>query len=196
MNLDTMMVKFLLEHATSFEWSIQGLGMLRLYLDKATRLHVWSPMAKRPEVTTLHDHPWDFTSQIVSGRLTNVRYMPDTLPAHAHPFNYMRQQIVCGPGGGVDAEPDPVHLFLCEAKTYWPGDLYYQHAEDIHESLPEPGTVTVITREFKKDTEHAHVFYPIEREWVSAEPRIATPDEVSRITGEALDLWDRWHTRR
>jgi hypothetical protein len=37
------LVKNILEKATSYKWSLQGFGMLRLYLSKDVRMHVWHP---------------------------------------------------------------------------------------------------------------------------------------------------------
>jgi hypothetical protein len=54
---------------------------------------------------------------------------------------------------------------------------------------PNPGTVTIVERRFKADTEHAFVFYPRNEKWVSAEPRPATPEEVITITQIALRRW-------
>lgn len=190
------LVKFILENADRFPWSIQGLGMLRLYLSPAVRLHVWSGEAKRPDVSTRHDHPWDFESTIVSGYITNVLYRftfrapfvdTDELSGFE---NYMEQQIVCGPGGGMDAEPKPVELSIDHVRTYGPGETYSQDRNAIHESQPTDGTVTIIRRRAYKDTEHAHVYYRIGTIWVSAEPREATSAEVEHITQRALAVWD------
>lgn len=180
------MTHHLLSNAEKFEWSIQGLGMLRLYLRPDFRLHVWDGEAKVTSVSTMHDHPWGFESTILSGEILNVLYS-------AHPIqhrpNYMKQQILCGPGGGVAAPPTMIELHPLSSKFYKRGDVYTQVPEEIHESIPADGTITVIQRFFEEDTEHANVFYPIGSSWVSAEPRVATLDEVRRITTRALELW-------
>lgn len=177
---------FILRNALKFEWSIQGLGMLRLYLNPAQRLHVWSREAKRSDVSTIHDHPWDFESLVISGSIDNLIFeqMPRGLP-------HFRQRILCGPGGGVDGAPEEVGLICRMRTTYYPDDSYVQRAEVIHESDPTEGTVTLITRTFRPDTEHANVFYEAGKTWVSAEPRVATMAEIERVTGSALARWQK-----
>lgn len=181
-----VLVKHFLENALDFEWSIQGLGMLRLYLDKEWRLHVWADEARTPDVSTIHDHPWGFRSLIISGAIRNVTYIETGVGE-----SYMKQQIVCGPGGGVAALPALTALKPQFERLYKSGWSYAQTSEEIHESQPEDGSVSLIQRMFKADTEHAHVFYRHAEgvTWVSAEPRVATPDEVARITQNALSKW-------
>lgn len=181
-----VLVKRLLEDALDHEWSIQGLGMLRLYLNKEWRLHVWADEARVKDVSTIHDHPWGFTSQIISGQIRNITYVETGVGD-----SYMKQQIVCGPGGGVAALPSLTALKQQFDRTWRAGATYSQTAEEIHESQPDDGSVSLIQRRFAADTEHAHVFYRHEQgvTWVSAEPRVATPMEVVRITQNALAKW-------
>ncbi len=185
MDLARPLVRFILEHAASFEWSLQGLGMLRLYLSPVYRLHVWSRAHQRPGVTTLHDHPWHFKSTVLSGWIDNLLY-----EERSGGLPYMRQEIVCGPHGDVSALPEPVDLICTRRITVPAGLTYLQHAEQIHETQFADGTVSMIRRTFRKDTEHAHVFYERGKEWVSAVPRAATPDEVRVITQAALERWE------
>lgn len=186
------LVKKVLENPEGFEWSLQGLGMLRLYLsdDKSIRLHVWSGEHVVEDVSTLHTHPWNFTSLVVSGQLLNRRWYNVMTPdALAHP-THMCQSILCGEGGGLVGEPTPVHLVPDPLELYVPGSTYQQHAHEIHDSMPEDGTVTVIKRSFLNDVDHANVYWPAGEEWVSAEPRRATPTERNSICDRALARWE------
>lgn len=182
--MNKVWARFILNNALKFQWSIQGLGMLRLYLNPDQRLHVWSREAKRTDVSTIHDHPWDFKSQIISGAIDNLIFeqMPQGLP-------HFRQRILCGPGGGIDGAPEEVGLICRSRKTYQAGESYAQQAQVIHESDPAEGTVTLITRTFRPDTEHANVFYEAGKTWISAEPRAATMTEIERVVGSALVRW-------
>lgn len=65
--MNKLLVKAVLEHAQVYTWQLQGLGMLRLYLNKATRLHVWHSGFSVPGASTIHTHPWDFKSEVVAG---------------------------------------------------------------------------------------------------------------------------------
>lgn len=181
-------VRSILEHADQFSWSLQGFGMLRCYLgtDKATRLHVWDDRYTVPNVSVIHDHPWDFESMIISGRVRNIRYAEHL--AGLTPTHHV-QRIVCGQGGCALERLDNVRLTVRSDRTLVAGDEYTQHADELHESQPSRGAVTLIHRRFRADTERARVLFPVGTEWVSAEPRAATAQEVSDICGYALSVW-------
>lgn len=183
-----LLVRKILEEPASHRWSIQGLGMLRLYLSPNVRLHVWNPQAphKVAEVSEPHNHPWHFTSFVVAGVITNWLYLPD-----AAGDLYHAGVIECGPNPsqyGAQGKHD-VRLRQ-ESSVYTPGASYSMRAETIHRSDPTPGTVTICTREPLPDPDHATVCWPHGTEWVSAEPRLATPDEVRDITRLALQRMD------
>lgn len=178
-------IKQILEKAEHYEWSLQGFGMLRLYLTKETRLHVWSDSHTVPNVSDIHDHPWNFRSTVVAGELRNYRFTPVERGAS----RFLTRRILCGPGGCVMGEPAYVNLYEGVREIYFEGDDYYQGASEIHRSEPIDGTVTIITRAFLDDSDHANVFWRPGEEWVSAEPRPATPEEIKAITGNALRMW-------
>jgi hypothetical protein len=163
-------------------WSLQGFGMLRLYLTKEIRLHVWDSTYQVPNVSLLHDHPWDFTSVVIAGHMENRLYSQ----GHGTPFQYAT--ILCGPGAGQKTEPQSILLYEYRSEQLDPGCIYHQAAEDIHASFPAPGTVTVVERFFKPDAEHARVFWPMGEQWVSAEPRPATNQEVMSICRKVVGL--------
>lgn len=183
------LVQHLLEHPQSAEWTLQGFGMLRCYLRPEVRLHVWDSAFRAPDVSDLHTHPWDFRSLVVAGRVRNYRFVEsDGTSVESHgAIPRRRQTIRCGEGGGLVGEP--VDVFLTEQPTevFEEGESYVQRAEEIHRSLPEDGTVTIIEREFKDDTEHAFVYF--QGEWVTAEPRPATDAEVQQILSGSLARW-------
>lgn len=183
-------VKTILEKANQFEWSLQGLGMLRLYLSKEVRLHIWDSRYAVPNVSTIHNHPWSFTSEIIAGAVINVLFrkvMPlnnGQAPDYAKP--YMTAVLQCGPGGCVKTEPERVMLQQYQQRVYEPGDYYEQKDFEIHQSLPRESTVTIVNRVFNADPDHASVFWPEGTNWVSAEPRTATAVEVQDITQASL----------
>jgi hypothetical protein len=182
-------VQYLMK-ATEHKWSLQGFGMLRLYVSKRERLHVWHSQYRTENVTLLHTHPWHFTSEVFSGWIRNQIYQPVETPfiynyGSKVPL-YQRQSIVCGPGGCAIGEKKNVYLRKLSEQTYMRGERYSHLAEEIHSTEYGDGTVTLITRTFLEDTEHAYVYIPDKEEWVSAEPREATKEEVEAITGYAL----------
>lgn len=192
------LVHDLLKNHGSYRWSLQGFGMLRAYISKELRVHVWNRSFAVPNVTTIHDHPWHFESVVVAGTIVNTRYRvrpchhtDEQVAALRLRAPFIEAQIICGTGGGnkpatLRAGGRRVWLDPLEPTTYGPGDTYRQQAQEIHHTSYADGTVTLVSREFLEDTEHAHVFFKIDEEWVSAEPRDATPDEVQAIVERAL----------
>lgn len=181
------LVQQILEEPMEHDWTIQGLGMLRMYLDegRTLRLHVWSDAARYENVSELHTHPWDMLSQIVVGELRQHRFVPSLDDEVTH----MCQKILCGEGGGLCDAPRPVGLRAMLPEEYVSGDTYRQLWWEIHRSEPMDGTVTCVKREFTSDPDHAYVFWPAGEEWVTAEPRPATEEEVLALTENALEKW-------
>ncbi len=178
-------IRSILERPLAFEgWSLQGFGMLRLYLTKEVRLHVWDSRFMVPNVSLMHTHPWDFTSYVVAGSIENWRMEQDEMGWH-----YLYSTIQCGPGGGIRSEPASINLVRDTTEVIREGSEYHQAAEEIHESHPLDGTVTVVERVFKADTEHAKVFWAAHTHWVSAEPRKASEQEVESICHRSLAAW-------
>jgi hypothetical protein len=168
------------------EWTLQGFGMLRTYLDDKHeyRLHVWSEEHAVDKVSTIHTHPWDFSSTIVAGHLKDIAYK------RVQDHNRMlEQQILGGEGGGLKGDPIEVGLLTTTVLTLSEGSSYSHNAADIHESRPADGTVTLIKRCFGPDVDHASVFWNKRETWVSAEPKPATWFETHKITQNALKKW-------
>ena len=185
MSMEKALVKEILSHAANFDWSVQGFGMFRLYLGgKATRLHVWDSRFRAISVSDIHDHPWDFESQIVAGRLVNKRLVE----TNAEP-NFTYSTIQCGAMACTMTPSKYVSLRWETPETYGEGATYKQHHSEIHVSEPLDGTVSIIRRTFGEDTEHARVFWPVGTSWVDAKPRPATVVEVLYMSRQSLELW-------
>jgi hypothetical protein len=192
------LVKLVIEGSHHDQWTLQGLGMFRLYLSETDRLHVWNEEFSFPGASTIHDHPWDFDSLIIAGRLWNRLYKlpskegePDFYSNNRMPFRHAI--IKCGTGGSLVGEEGlPVELWECSPSGYFPGDRYSQNAEEVHETHTLPGTVTIVRRRFRKDRDrdHANVFWR-KGEWGSAEPRQATENEVKTMKVSALEMLER-----
>lgn len=183
------LVQNMLEHPERHDWSLQGLGMLRTYLDAdhRLRLHVWTEAGANEGVSELHTHPWDFTSIVIAGEVINRIYIKEL--SGAGDKEWQEQTIRCGEGGGLVGEPEIVKLTEKPLERYGSGETYSQYARQIHQSSPADGTVTIIKRTFGKDTEHAYVYFPVGDEWVTAEPRPATDEEAKTICDNALGKW-------
>jgi hypothetical protein len=190
-DLTASQVLFLLKHPFNLEWSIQGFGMLRAYLadDQIYRLHIWDTEQMSVEdVSTVHDHPWDLDSRIISGELRNQRYERNPIGDGKEAW----KAVLIRTGEGGHPMHPPVDWFLrrLPTETYEPGDRYHQDAPEIHESLPSRGCVTVVKRTFSRPRDIATSLYRNTPEWVSAEPRPATMEEIYHFTNLALANWN------
>lgn len=190
-DLTASQVLSILKDPRDLEWSIQGFGMLRAYLapDQVYRLHIWDTRQMAVEdVSTVHDHPWDLDSRIISGMLCNQRY--ERNPTGDGKEAWKAVLIRTGEGGHPMHPPVDWFLRRKPVETYHPSSCYHQDAPEIHESLPSRGCVTVVKRTFSRPRDIATSLYRGTPEWVSAEPRPATPLEVEHFTTLALEHWN------
>lgn len=177
-----LLLRKILENPSGLDWSIQGFGMLRLYLSKEIRLHLWNSQFSVPGVSLIHTHPWDFESEVIVGEIENTRYLRD-LEGVSHGCAVIR----CGSGGGILQTLPRVGLRAGPPEYYRAGTRYVQKAEEIHQSKPSDGTVTVVSRKFRPDADHALVFWE-SGDWVTAEPRQATRVEINTFVATSLAL--------
>lgn len=173
--------KTILENRHSFEWSVQGFGMLRLYLPNNARFHVWDRRLQVPNVSLVHDHlQWALHSLIVSGVMRNTRYSE----GRGEPYHWAQFKA------GYDAKQlHDAETMLIEpqrSEVYLPGDAYQQLPNEVHESFPIDGTITIMHKTPTADGETARIFWPAGTQWVSAEPRKATGDEIESVCTRAL----------
>ena len=198
--LTRALVKNILKCPLGFKWSVQGLGMLRMYLDdkQRYRLHIWDSSLRVPNVSPIHDHPWHLNSLIVSGVLHQQRYIigdkihPYVLRyADSYPVENLRMSVIkCGEGAFTKTDPVVVKALQQGKETYFPGETYAQYKDEVHESMAEDGAVTIVDRTFAEDRESARVFWRGDGGWVDAAPRRATDDEILRVTQKALEGFD------
>jgi hypothetical protein len=175
-------------------WTVQGFGFLRTYFGppenpKSFRLNLWDSKFTVPNVSTIHDHPWDFSSLIVAGMFINQRYTvsdPETYIAREATHHFTT--IKTGTGGGLEKSPvEYCTLVPISHERYDVGDTYSQRAAEIHETVFKDGSVTLNER--VGDTQHARVFWPVGTDWVDAMPRQATDEEVSGAVFRSLRDW-------
>lgn len=164
---------YLLAHPLDFPWSVQGLGMLRLYLNDRDRLNIWHNDG-RIGASPIHDHYWGFQSFILAGKLINLRYIQSE---DGEPKT--RFKIITGEGTIVLEGPEDDKLKLVSMWSYYPGETYTQIPADIHETHFIDGTITVIRRtQYLEQRDRANVWTDRGMPYVSAEPRTATKDEI------------------
>jgi hypothetical protein len=178
-----LLVENILRHPTEFDWSVQGLGMMRVYLAPQVRLHVWDRALLVPGASPLHTHPWDFASTVVAGRMVNARF------TEGAGEEWNKVTIKCGENACTVGEAEVVRLLAGPYEIYGETAKYQQKSTEIHWSQPEDGTVTIVERVVKGDPDHASVYWRGRGGWVDAKPRPATPDEVLAVTDRALKTW-------
>lgn len=187
-NFIRLLVENILRNPKEFQWTVQGLGMMRLYLSQEVRLHIWDSSLKIPGVSPIHDHPWDLESTIVVGKMKQHRY---TVPTYreqvTETFKYAK--IKCGEEACTMEEPKEIELVENLLEVYPEGQVYRQKKDEIHISLPEDGTVTLVKRTFHEDRDHALVFWRGKGGWVDAVPRNAKISEVEEVCNRSLQTW-------
>jgi hypothetical protein len=177
--LNKALVLTLLQHAEDFPWRMQDIGLMALRLDdrREYRLHVWDPSGCIGE-PPIHDHPYDFTSTIIAGELTNSRYDEDPTGDE-----YVRFRYSAGAEDG--RRSDPVRLSSTTTR-FTEGNQYGQVARELHASWQAPGSVTVI-RCIWVDAPDLTVCVRNESSWRSGQGRDATRQEIKRFTANALE---------
>jgi hypothetical protein len=173
------LARTILEQGADHPWTMQGIGLMALRLDdqRIHRLHVWDPERSVGE-PPIHDHPYDFTSIVVAGTLTNTRYTEDSTGD-----TYRRERYSLP----VESTRRTDHVNLVGTSTvHGAGARYHQLAHELHDSRQVAGTVTIIRCVWHDPAELTVCLRP-EAPWVSGQSRPATASEVERITAQALD---------
>jgi hypothetical protein len=138
----------------------------------------------------IHDHPWSFNSLIVCGKLINWTYEVGPESWSMGQAYWMRR---LKPGiGTMQIAPDEKvvlrQLSSPASGVYYAGDSYYQPWDMVHETAYDDGTITINARVRQGRPDEARVFFRKGDEWVSAEPRRATPDEIEMVCAKALEV--------
>lgn len=176
-------IKGILKNAENFKWSLQGFGMLRLYLSESVRLHVWDDRYRVKDVSDIHTRPWDFHSTVIAGFITDNVY--EFYPG-GEEYSYSR--MLAGENAHLKGGTMPIELKR-SFKLYGENGTYNHSLDDIHNTHYQNGSVTLVARRFFNDRDHASVFWRKGKEWVDARPRPATNEEVKNICGYSLETW-------
>jgi len=192
LNVQAAMVRAILEKHHAYEWTVQGFGFIRTKLADVGRIHVWNSRLAVPKVSTMHTHPWPLKSTIISGELINQRFriaLHEEQREDEPGMPYLHSRIKTGEGGGLIGDVTPVEIVSLCPEVYIAGQSYEQAPYEIHRSIPQDGTVTLLERPQGPPLEEASVFWPAGTEWVSAEPRVAYPADIRPVIEYALNRW-------
>lgn len=177
----------ILDNAAKLDWSVQGFGMLRLYVRDFGRIHIWDSALRYPGVSMIHNHSWDLSSTVVIGAVHNTRYTivdpecPDAKP-------YAGKRMITGYHcSTVEEFAVPTFLVQRPAEHYRAGMVYAQFAHEIHRTDAVDGTVTLMSRK-EDENGQADIFWPVGEQWGTAKPRKATDSEIVAARLKALAL--------
>lgn len=188
MNIQAALVKSILEQWRSYTWTVQGFGFIRTKIADVGRIHIWDSSLAIARVSTAHTHPWPLHSTIISGELINQRFRIATSDKVG--LSYQHQRIQTGEGGGLTGEPEAVQIVPLPPESYWQGDSYKQKPDEIHRSVAQDGTVTLMTRPQGPPLEEASVYWPTGTNWVSAEPKPIEAWRIELVVNYALARWN------
>ena len=103
---------------------------------------------------------------------------------------YWSQTLKTGEGGGLVGEAEMISLEPLATEFYGTGNMYSQEAQEIHRTMAQDGTVTLLQREQGPPLEEALTFWPSGTVWVSAEPKAPADYLISQTVNYALQLWN------
>lgn len=189
MNIQAALVQSILQQWRSYEWTVQGFGFARTKIANVGRIHVWDARLAVPLVSTAHTHPWPLHSTIISGELINLRFQE--VEPHVPGVPYMASRIATGEGGGLVGDLREVWLLpVDEPEFYRPGNTYKQRPDEIHRTIAQDGTVTLLERPQGPPLEEALTFWPRGTHWVSAEPGKLEEWKLAMVIEYALARWN------
>jgi hypothetical protein len=195
--LDDQEVYQILRDWKSYEWQVQGFGMLRTYLkgEGEPRLQIWDQRLAVWGNGAIHDHPWDFRSRIIAGMLFNQRcrrWSDDIdLIGKRNEFEWYNElKIQPGQDGGpLEEEPKRVQLRTEPVEVYAKTEEYTMRADELHITRYANGTVTMIERERVREADTASSLWKDGPHWSFFRPRPATPQETAKVIGDCLYNW-------
>jgi hypothetical protein len=121
-----------------------GLGFIQIKLGEINRVHIYCQEAGlTTQEEEIHNHRYDFTSEVLKGALTNKIYT--VTPDLAGKFYLVNEacnpDLPKNPEAQVVAAPKLLTEFTTSA-----GQAYFLDKDTFHRVRAEEGTITVLTR--------------------------------------------------
>ncbi len=202
------LVKTILQRAEHYSWEVPANGRLTLVLEpNVAVINVFHSKYRVPGTTAIHSHTVDFRSDIIGGVMQQNRYqrviadaghgpaprvIADTGRGH-EPRRYWEQELTLD--GKLKRDPIECDLTEGAIETYAAGEFYEITADEIHQSVPEDGTVTLITRQHKTSPTSVSTFWPWAPLAAGARPsdkiipKEAGDEVVKDVISVALEKW-------
>jgi hypothetical protein len=201
------LVKAILQRAEHYSWEVPANGRLTLVLEpNVAVINVFHSKYRVPGTTAIHSHTVDFRSEIVGGVMRQHRYrrvIADAGRAIADAGHgptpvegakkYWEQELTLD--GKLSRDPIECDLTEGAIETYAAGEFYEITADEIHQSVPEDGTVTLITRQHKTTPTSVSTFWPWAPLAAGAKPsdkiipKEAGEEVVRDVISLALERW-------
>lgn len=168
------------------EWTVQGFGFLRCYLDEKRRfrLNVWHSDLTYPGVSTIHNHPWDFTSHVYGGVITNCTYK-EYPEGDAYCWQNIRTGIE-NSEGQLFGDLNMTTLKFKDWKSFGRDTGYDMRWDEIHRTVFTDGAVSLNERFSQGSGDEARVFWKARERWGTAKVRLATQEEIVKYTAIGL----------
>lgn len=137
--------------------SLHGLGFLQVILPNSRRLHIWHPDLPRRNCyahSAIHNHRFNFTSQVLKGTQKNVRVDLELVKEGSHvviSHNGPRNES----GGRISHPVAECNVHPRDSEEYLPGDGYYMPKYEYHYT-PCEGIVITLMHKYGEDVIHAN----------------------------------------
>jgi hypothetical protein len=186
---------------------VHGNGFVQLDLVGGTRLHLFGhpEVPHQESYTGIHDHRFSFESKILCGVLTNQVYAMGSGPPTHHVYSPEPAKGPFAKCRARDAYPSPldctypdcqcervptedtdliptgedVHLFKMVPQMYRPGQCYFFPWRELHETIADIPTVTIINKTEKHPDYDVRVMVPYGEKPDNNFKREAVLDEAS-----------------
>lgn len=105
------------------------------------RLHFWPYTTELGDISSIHNHSYDFNSVILNGQIQNVIYKIDNCSfEHGKLFNVRFTNNI------FNLIADKEHYFISDSASthYKSGDFYSMRKEDYHNNYAKINTITLV----------------------------------------------------
>jgi len=122
------------------------------------RLHFWSDYSvEQDEFLKIHDHSFDFTSYVLSGKLTNRTYALSQSDSFE---GYVYEVIFRNNVSSLVISADRCGLELLQSKEFAKGDFYDMASAQFHNTISKKGSTVTIIRIDRSQSKVSRVFSP------------------------------------
>src|SRR5271157_2609389 len=135
-----------------------GLGFIQLKLSDTERMHFWSPTIPYPEREEIHNHRYDFTSEVLAGQVIHETFLVMNIFRDNEDALHEIFQTTCMPGveGSVE-EVTPCDIRSTGSYVIPSGGSYTFPHTMFHTTKDTKFAITHLTRVLPKPLEFASV---------------------------------------